>query len=241
VTTSHTRFVAHLDILGMASIVDRDPEEAWSMLSALVDARDASTNVSIEFQSLGKLIHVPDHVKAITFSDTIFLFTHGITDADLRALIVSVSQIFCSALFNRVPVRVGIAKGELFVNFERSMYAGPALIEAYHVGESAQWLGIVFSPKSAEDAKTLGLTSGKSNVVVNWEVPTKQAIEERSVINWPAIMASQLKVAPPFATEDFYEIFRPTFGPFSDLPQDVRIKYENTVTFFNEQYDAHMA
>ncbi|MBS0537069.1 MAG: hypothetical protein JSR72_23680 [Proteobacteria bacterium] len=77
------------------------------------------------------------------------------------------------------------------------------------------------------------MTSGKSHVVIDWAVPTKQATEERSVINWPAIMASQVKVAPPFVTEAFYEIFKPTFGPLSDLPQDVRIKYENTVTFFN--------
>lgn len=238
---SHVRYVAHLDILGMASIVSRDHEEAWAMLSALVDARDTSTNASLKFDGIDGLIHVPDHVKAITFSDTVFLFTRGATKADLRALIITVSQMFSSSLYNRVPIRAGVAKGVLFVNIERSMFAGPALIDAYHVGESSQWLGVTFSPSVAEEAKALGLTSGSSNVVVDWAVPTKRAVEDLAVINWPAVMAHQLKMEPPFTTEAFYEIFEPTFGLFGDLPQDVRVKYENTLTFFNAQYTAHVA
>ena len=236
---SHVRYVAHLDILGMASIVEKDHEAAWAMLSALVAARDASTNVSLEFEGLDGMIHVPHHVRAITFSDTILLLTRGDTEADLRALMITVSQIFSNSLYNRVPIRVGVAKGVFFVNFERSMFAGPALLEAYHVGEAAQWLGVVFAHSAARDAKALRLTSGRSDVLVDWGVPTKTSVEEFSVLNWPTIMAHQLKVSPPFSTEGFYEIFEPTFGPFSGLPQDVRVKYANTVSFFNAQYAAH--
>ena len=149
--TSNRRYVAHIDILGMSAIMAKNPEEAWSMLSALVDARDSSTNVILEFRDLSEPIHVPEHVKAVTFSDTVFLFTHGDTEADLRALTVIVGQMFSNSLYNRVPIRIGVAKGDLFVNLERSMYAGPALIEAYHVGESSQWLGVTFSPSVADE------------------------------------------------------------------------------------------
>jgi hypothetical protein len=241
VTESHNRYVAHLDILGMSSIVARDHDEAWSMLSALVDARDKSTNVSLEFKNFGRLIHVPEHVKAITFSDTILLLTLGDTEADLRAITIAVTQIFCSALYKRVPLRAGVAKGIFYVNFERSMFAGPALIDAYHIGESAQWLGVGLSASVAGDAKALALTSGNSPVVVDWPVPTKCGVESQTVINWPALMANQLNVAPPFSAAAFYEIFEPTFGPFMSLGSDVRVKYENTVEFFNAQYAAHVA
>jgi hypothetical protein len=54
-------------------------------------------------------------------------------------------------------------------------------------------------------------------------------------------MASQLRAVPPFTTAAFYEIFEPTFGPFMGLDPDVRVKYENTVQFFNAQYAAHVA
>lgn len=245
-TKSHRRYVAHLDILGMSAIMSKDPEEAWSILSALVDARGSSTNVSLEFRGRSELIHVPEQVKAITFSDTVFLSTHGDTEADLRALTIVVGQMFSNSLYNRVPIRIGVAKGDLFVNFERSMYAGPALIEAYHVGESSQWLGATFAPSVADEVSALGLVAGESgsqasNVVVPWPVPMKKSVEDMVVLNWPALMAHQLKVDPPFTTEGFYQIFEPTFGPFAELPQDVRVKYENTVTFFNTQHAAHVA
>ncbi|WP_222566152.1 hypothetical protein [Novilysobacter antarcticus] len=149
--------------------------------------------------------------------------------------------MFNNSLYNRVPIRIGIAKGTLFVNLERSMFAGPALVEAYHVGESCQWLGATFSPSVASDIRALGLTTGSSEVVVSWPVPMKNSVENLVVLNWPAMMAHQLKVEPPFTTESFYQIFEPTFGSFADLPQDVRVKYENTVAFFNAQYSAHVA
>jgi len=230
----------------MSAIMSKDPEEAWSMLSALVDARDSSTNVSLEFKDRSELIHVPEHVKAVTFSDTVFLFTHGDTEADLRALTIVVAQMFNNSLYNRVPIRIGVAKGDLYVNFERSMYAGPALIEAYRVGESSQWLGATFAPSVANEVAALGLVAGEpganaSNVIVAWPVPLKNSVEDMQVLNWPALMAHQLKVEPPFTTEGFYQIFEPTFGPFAELPQDVRVKYENTVAFFNAQYSAHVA
>lgn len=225
----------------MSVIVERNEDEAWEMLSALIKARDEATNVSIEFVGSAELLHVPEVLRSITFSDTIFLFTKGNSDNELKALIIAVSQIFCSALYNRVPIRAGIALGKLYVNFEKSMYAGPALIEAYRVGESAQWLGIVFSPSLGDRSKSLGLTSGKSNVVVDWHVPLKQGFVPRSVVNWPALMAHQLKAPPPFSTEAFYEIFEPTFGPLAEQTPDIVQKYANTVAFFNTLYASPQA
>jgi hypothetical protein len=238
---SHDRFVAHLDILGMSAIVGKDHDEAWEMLSALVDARDSASNTTLEFIDSAERVHVPERIRSVTFSDTIFLFTIGATDSDLRALVVTVTQIFYQALFNKVPIRAGIAFGTLYVNFEKSMYAGPALIDAYEVGESAQWLGIVFSKSLQGRENSLALSRGKSSIVVDWPVPLKQGAVDLSVVNWPAAVAHNFKVPPPLTTAQFYEIFEPTFGPISGLPQDVIAKYANTVDFINFQYAAHEA
>lgn len=233
------RFVAHLDILGMSAIVEKDHDEAWQMLSELVDALDSAKNTTIDFIDIAERIHVPEHVRSVTFSDTILLFTHGTTDVDLRALVYTVLQIFCQALYKRVPVRAGIALGTLYLNFEKSMYAGPALIDAYRVGESAQWLGIVFSSSLQGREKTLRLTRGKSSIVVDWPVPLKHGQCNSSVVNWPAAVRQNFKVSPPLLPEQFYEIFEATFGPFNELPPEVVVKYINTVDFINCQYAAH--
>lgn len=238
---THDRFVAHLDILGMSSIVEKNHNEAWQMLSALVEARDNATNTTLKFAGLDEKIHTPEIVRSVTFSDTIFLFTRGTTDIDLRALIIAVLEIFSKALYNRVPVRAGISLGTFYFNLEKSMYAGPALIDAYRVGESAQWLGIVFSHTLQGREKTLGLTTGKSSIIVDWCVPLKQGEAELSVVNWPAAVIQNFKVAPPFTTAQFYEIFKLTFGPMNKLPEDVLAKYVNTVHFINTHYAAHEA
>lgn len=121
------------------------------------------------------------------------------------------------------------------------MYAGPALIEAYRVGESAQWLGISLADSVREQALGLNMKSGQSNVVVEWPVPTKDGLQNRSVINWPAVVAHDFNVKPPITVQQFYKAFESTFGFFERLPLNVQAKYENTVRFVNDRLASHVA
>ncbi len=154
-------------------------------------------------------------------------------------MIVLVVEILHKALCRCVPVRAGLSLGRFFFNIPRSMYSGPALIEAYRVGESAQWLGIVLAESVRERAISLGMMSGRSKVIVQWPLPLKKGSELRSVVNWPAVVAHDLKVTPPLSVPQFYQAFERTFGPFALLGPDVQAKYENTVMFMNEQLAVH--
>jgi len=239
--TSGLRFVAHLDILGMSAIVEKDCGEAWGMLSDLVAVRDRVGSYAMEFLDTKELVHASKVVTAVTFSDTIILFSKGGSDSELRSLLILVTELLHKAMCSCVPVRVGIAKGRFFVNLEKSMYAGPALIEAYRAGESAQWIGISLANSVQNQALSLELKSGKSNMIVDWPVPIRGGIERRCVINWPAIFAHDFKVKPPITVAQFYQAFAPTFGPFESLPTNVKAKYENTVCFVNNRLSAHLA
>lgn len=84
-SNSHVRFVAHVDILGMSAIVERNPEEAWGMLSDLVGVRDRVTNYAMEFRDTNEIVKATDVATAVTFSDTIILFSKGSSDTELRA------------------------------------------------------------------------------------------------------------------------------------------------------------
>ncbi len=239
--TSHLRFVAHLDILGMSSIVEKDADEAWGMLSDLVAVRDRIGNYTMEFLDTKELVGATNAAAAVTFSDTIILFSKGSSDSELRSLLILVTELLHKAMCSCVPVRVGVAKGRFFVNVEKSMYAGPALIEAYRVGESAQWLGISLAESVQSQARSLTLKSGKSEMLVDWPVPIRGGTERRYVINWPAVFAHDFKVAPPITVAQLYQAFARTFGPFESLPADVSAKYENTVFFINNRLAAHAA
>jgi hypothetical protein len=233
------RFVAHLDILGMSSIVERDADAAWEMLSDLVAVRDRTESYELEFSDTNKRVAIPDVIQSVTFSDTILLFTKGSSDTDLRCMIVLVTEIFHKALCQCVPVRAGISFGKFYFNIEKSMYAGPALIDAYRSGESAQWLGISLSESVHQRAVSLNMESGKSKVVVPWELPLKNETKSCLVVNWPAVAAHDFTVAPPISVEQFYQPFESAFGALELLPPEVRAKYNNTVEFLNEHLIRH--
>lgn len=240
-TDTGTRIVAHMDILGMSTLVERNFPEAWGILADLVAVRDRAQGHEYHFVDTSESLRVFERVKIVTFSDTLLLFTVGASDLEFKSMIVLVSEIFHKALFNCVPVRAGIAVGEFWFNLEKSMYAGPALIEAYQTGEAAQWLGIAFSESSGDRAAALDMKSTVSNVVVGWHIPLVGGTKSGSVVNWPAVFAHDLKVDPPISVHQFYEAFEPIFGSFGALPENVRAKYENTVTFMNSQLAAHNA
>lgn len=187
-TVEHQRFVVHIDVLGMSSLVAKDPELAWSLLSRLVQARKDAHATSLTFLDSGDAVETPQHVQAVTFSDTIILFSRGATLNDLRTILVMATQLLSKALHLCVPIRVGVAVGTFFFNLDESMYAGPALIEAYHLGESAQWIGIVTSEDVYRRAIEANLQSGSSDVVAPTSVPIDGGSRPGYAVNWPVIL-----------------------------------------------------
>lgn len=234
------RFVAHIDILGMSAIVEKDADQAWSMLSDLVSVKDRIRNYEIEFLHSNERVALSDAIHATTFSDTIILFTKGSSDTELRCMIIAVTEIFHKAMCRCVPVRAGLALGRFFFNLDRSMYAGPALIEAYRVGEAAKWLGITLAESVQKRALALGMKSLQSEVIVEWPVPVKTGNVRQLVVNWPAVVAHDFTVKPPISVAQFYCAFENTFGDFETLADGVKEKYQNTVKFMNEQLERHV-
>ena len=122
---------------------------------------------------------------------------------------------------------------------DKSMYAGPALIKAYRIGEVAQWLGISLDESVQDKAVSLEMKTGGSKVVVKWPVPMKNGCKDVYIVNWPAIFARDLQIVPPVSVEQFYQAFESTFGDFKTLSRAVKSKYENTVSFMNHQLKNH--
>lgn len=230
------RYVAHLDILGMRALTIRNHHQAWEMLSDFETAGTTSTWVTIVSENFDDPIHIPELIKSVAFSDTIILYSNADSPRDCLAIFTAVVNIFSQALHLRVPIRIGISKGIFYANEQRSLYAGPALIDAYDIGEKSQWLGIVLSASVARDAISQNLRKGTSNIVVEWPVPTKTGAEKAFVANWPVALEDSFIIKPPITTEQLYQVFERYFGPFAELREDVAKKYINTVKFINEQY-----
>lgn len=232
--SSDTRFVAHIDILGMSVLAAKDAHLAWQLLSDLVKARDEAHSAEITFLDTAERVAVQDQVRAVTFSDTIVLFTKAASLTDLRSIIIVTTEILNKALHLCVPIRAGIALGTFFFNLKHSMYAGPALIEAYHLGEQAQWIGITTSETVYRRSKEANFQSGNADVVIPTFVPVDGGTRDGFAVNWPAVMARSLHAKLPVSAAQVYEGFTQYFGPFESLPKKVQGKYEHTAWFINQ-------
>jgi len=228
------RYVAHVDMLGMTGLTLRNPELAWSAVSEMVLALQAIKR--LVFSVNGHDVRIADHVGSFTFSDTVLLFTRGDEAEDLRSIIFSVDELFSRLLHRSLPFRVGVAHGLFVFNLDEGVFVGPPLIQAYRLGEEAQWLGAVLDQPVAERAAQLEPAHKDSkglDVVLPWNVPLKSGSVCRQVLAWPRSHRANFQVEPPISVEQFYQTFEQFFGTLSDLRPEDRAKYENTVVFVN--------
>jgi hypothetical protein len=234
ITHGQQRFVAHIDVLGMSALVAKDPELAWQLLSKLVEARKDAYATEITFIDTAERIATPDQLRAVTFSDTVVLFTKGAQLNDLRIILIMATQLLSTALHLCVPVRIGISVGTFFFNLTESMYAGPALIEAYHLGEEAQWIGIATSEEIYRRAIEAGLKSGTADIVIPTHVPVHGGHKSGYAVNWPLVLRNSIGAPLPVTDRQVYEGFAQYFGPWESLAPRARLKYQNTALFMNE-------
>jgi hypothetical protein len=160
-TTPDYRYVAHLDMLGMSELTQRDPDLAWAVLSKLTQAKHEILGLTIGLLDTGEVIS--ERVYALTFSDTILLFSLSDTPADTRAILILAEELFCRALHYSIPLRGGIAHGRFIFNLDENLFAGPPLVAAYHLSETSQWLGIRLDSATAERAR-------HTNTVPAWQI-----------------------------------------------------------------------
>lgn len=234
----NARFVAHLDMLGMSALTKRDHDLAWKKLSGLCHAREERLSLGIQRTDTNEVI--ADQIRNFTFSDTVVAFSNGSSENDALAMVLLMTELFTYGLHLCIPLRGGIAYGQFAFNLDMNLFSGPALIDAYELGESAQWLGIVLDQHTANAFSSLpvGRSLGSKGSVVTWDVPCKDGTSRRrSVVNWPETHRNAYAGPVPLTAEAFYAPFESTFGAYEQLRSDVAAKYANTVTFFNAHYE----
>ena len=229
---SGNRFVAHADMLGMSDVALRDPHLAFAVLSRLSDAKDEILNMGIEVISSGLVIR--DQIEQIIFSDTVVIVTKSDSEADVYAVTLLCAEFFYRALSYNVPIRAGVAHGVFLDDPNRNLFVGPPLVNAYRLGESAAWLGIVVDSVTASRARAIPLQSdrGKS-IIVDYDVPLSSGGKVvRPVVDWVEPHRTHFRMSLPTSGREFYT-FDQLFGPFDQLPKKIQVKYENTAEFIN--------
>lgn len=220
-------------MLGMSDVALRDPDLAFSVLSRLYDAKEELLTAAIEVVSTGAVIR--DRIEHIVFSDTVIAVTRADTDADIYAIVLLCTEFFYRALSYGVPIRAGIAHGRFLDDPIRNLFVGPPLVNAYRLGETAAWLGIVLDQVTANRARAIPLESDRGrSIIMDHQVPlSSQGADLRSVVDWVEPHRSHFKVPLPMTGATFYSAFEKLFGVYDALPAKVQTKYENTARFIS--------
>ena len=155
-------FLAYFDLLGTKELI---------RIGEFENVHEIYVNAEKEFRRNCEHDYI-NLVSTLCFSDTFILFSNG-SSPEAYAQIEHVSRLFFVRLLqNRIPVRGAIAHGAFFANREKSMYFGPALVEAHEYSEGQQWLNFVLTDSLVKKLEEFGLSMPRLNYSL-FRVPYK--------------------------------------------------------------------
>jgi hypothetical protein len=147
------RFVAVADILGFKALLTRVPlEEIASRIALLLDG---VSSLNVRFvQASDRLRPGVFRPKSANFSDSLVLWSDILEDfadnlrfATGRMFAQCLAELLGRAFVSGMPLRIGVAFGETYVDPERNIVIGQPLVEAFALEKAQEWIGGAFPLK----------------------------------------------------------------------------------------------
>jgi hypothetical protein len=248
-------FVAFLDVLGFKEMVENCTHDKLQRVY-----QNAFINNATYSLASGKIVPVetpdgsfvtPDLSNPLTscliVSDSVILWTQNASMQSFVNIVSAVGKILVSGFYTGLPMRGGIALGELSSmahaagpngNVSIQTVFGKALTDAYKIESIQQWAGCAVSQAcidryiqesekhtdSVADLATIDYLESEK-ILLKYQVPTKSGNEEMWVVNWAKFnkdMPSQHTVRSAFEMHN---------KMVSD--ESTKKKVENTLAFLS--------
>lgn len=165
-------------------------------------------------------------VEQAYFSDT-FLVWADYDSFRIPAFFEMCSGLFCHSLELGIPLRGGIAVGDAYMDKEKNIFLGPALIDAYLAESAGEWLGISCGNSFGSeqyrgpfDPRTVLPYSRHQNQKKEYKL-------EGLVLDWPRLWR---KTERPDACEKLR---------FMDTEIEFQSYYSNTIAFVEASAQKH--
>jgi hypothetical protein len=137
------RFIGFIDIMGFKDLVARRPhQEIKHMLLQMNQTRNILLGILGKSDKEGSK-NQDTRVKSISFSDSILFITKSDSPKDLFNLSVALGICQEAALQSGLPTKGAISHGKLTADFERSIFFGQPLIDAYLLQDQLYYYGII--------------------------------------------------------------------------------------------------
>lgn len=218
-------FVAHLDVLGMSTLLRRSTSDAWRLLVDLADATE-SDELPLTDDSRGSL-------RERFFSDTILIRTQSDDIGSLHTVVARSLEIFRSAFRAGIPLRGGIAHGSWIESAqgEHDLFTGQALLSAHEVGEPQEMLSVALCGQSSARFRSKPFElANRTTATLEYNIPVKNGHRRGTVLNWPAFCRLELSTMSVDNGRSVAARFG-TLGSYDSLDERARRKYDNTAAF----------
>ncbi|TDE07732.1 hypothetical protein [Flavobacterium sandaracinum] len=229
-------FVAFFDILGFKNMVEKNSHEElmeayqFGLYDSLENAEEA-TNLFLS------MITPPEELETLkiqiyVISDSIIFIQDTLTQRGLLYIISYCRMLIGSCLADGIPIRGALSFGPVSVENKRgTTIVGKGLTKAYNLESKQQWAGGIVDkecfeivPKENEDLINHLINNKKNPIITKYNVPQKDGSEkEELAMDWTIY---ELLKNP----EDIRKAFSKHNKEIND---DVEIKIENTIKFFN--------
>jgi hypothetical protein len=144
------RFVIFFDVLGFKDLVQtRSHEDILEKLTKLKnDVEQLEDYVFNEGQKQKVKQDISKcQVKSVTFSDSFIFFSKKDTVEDFTKILVDAWVFLKRAIESKIAVKGAISFGQVTVDFDKNLFFGQPIIDAYLLHEDLNMLGVIMDHK----------------------------------------------------------------------------------------------
>lgn len=141
------RFVAYMDIMGFRDMIFRSTHqqilEIMEQFRIPIKKLKEEAKKRLAGKPHGWDIFKDTVIRPVIFSDSVLLFSNDNSLEAVENLIWQVNSIISNALINGVPMKGALAYGEQTANFDKSLYFGKPLIDAWELQNELVIYGVI--------------------------------------------------------------------------------------------------
>jgi len=215
--TSRNAWIAHFDILGFKQLLEN---EGGSLTIAVVKSK-----IDKAIEKLKKDVSNFDtEIDYLFFSDTFVIYSKTKRMNEYPGLISVAKSFINHCIYMKLPVRGAVSFGNVVFGHNNKILMGKAFLESHIYGEDQNWIGLLLTPSACEELEKNDLKPVRHGFT-NRDIPMRKC--KGSVYAYIFINGSTNFNCP---------LLSPLSEMMAKAPDDVKIKYENTISFIEKHY-----
>ena len=175
------RYIAFIDIMGFSNLVYRNTHDSVKKKMLLF------TKAIAKIEKVMKEGYKEDpkdfsNIRTVVFSDSVLILTPDSSKISLRTLLFACEILLAKSLESEISIKGAISYGQITADFEKSIFFGKGLIDAYKLEQQILYFGIAVDHKIEKKIRTLKLDT--DNLLIRKKIPTKSGKINHYIIDW---------------------------------------------------------